>query len=173
MKCQKCGRNEVNFHYSSNVNGNVTEKHLCSSCAEESGYDMGRMFDQMADFGGLFEGMLPMRSGISGFIPLALPAIETDAMTPLMVADSRLPYIQANVMFPFTLQRRPGNIEQDNSCSCGCGQNRTKGKDVGVEVDKEMSMRRELNKQMRIAVENEEFEKAAELRDKIKELETK
>jgi len=132
---------------------------------------MGHMFDQMADFGGLFEGMLPMRSGISGFMPLALPAIETDTMIPFMAADNRFPFIQANVMFPFTLQSRPGIIEQDNSCSCGCGQNRTMGKDA--EVDKEMSLRRELNKQMRVAVENEEFEKAAELRDKIKELETK
>jgi len=171
MKCQKCGRNEVNFHYSSNVNGNVTEQHLCSSCAEEAGYDMRRMFDQTVDFGGLFGGMLPMSSGVSGFMPLALPAIETDTITPFMAADSRFPFIQANVMFPFTLQHRPGIMEQDNSCNCGCGQNKTKGKDV--EVDKEMSMRRELNKQMRIAVENEEFEKAAELRDKIKELESK
>jgi len=171
MKCQKCGRNEVNFHYASNVNGNVTEKHLCSSCAEESGYDMGRMFNQTAGFGGLFGEVLPISSGISGFMPLALPAIETDTIIPFMIEDSRLPFVQANAMFPFTLQRRPGFIEQDDSCSCGCGQNRTKEEDV--EVDKEMSMRRELNKQMRIAVENEEFEKAAELRDKIKELEIK
>ena len=36
-----------------------------------------------------------------------------------------------------------------------------------------MNERRELNMQMRIAVEKEDFEKAAELRDKIKALEVK
>ena len=38
MKCENCGKNEVTFIYQSNINGKVTEKHLCSHCAEELGY---------------------------------------------------------------------------------------------------------------------------------------
>ena len=38
MKCENCGKNEVTFIYQSNINGKVTEKHLCSQCAEELGY---------------------------------------------------------------------------------------------------------------------------------------
>ena len=38
MKCENCGKNEVTFVYQSNVNGKVTEKHLCSECAEKLGY---------------------------------------------------------------------------------------------------------------------------------------
>ena len=38
MKCENCGKNEVTFMYQSNINGKVTEKHLCSQCAEELGY---------------------------------------------------------------------------------------------------------------------------------------
>ena len=34
MKCENCGKNEVAFVYQSNVNGHVTEKHLCAGCAE-------------------------------------------------------------------------------------------------------------------------------------------
>lgn len=34
MKCQKCNKNEANFHQVTNVNGVVTEKHLCSKCAK-------------------------------------------------------------------------------------------------------------------------------------------
>jgi len=147
MKCQKCGINEVNFHYSTNVNGCITETHLCSKCAAESGFDMGQMFD----FGSIFEGMLPMRGSLGGFMPMAIPVMQT------------------NALFPFTMQRRPGMIEQENSCCCG----QKAAKETGVEVDEEMSERRELNMQMRAAIENEEFEKAAELRDKIKALETK
>ena len=38
MKCENCGKNEVTFVYQSYINGKVTEKHLCSECAEKLGY---------------------------------------------------------------------------------------------------------------------------------------
>jgi protein arginine kinase activator len=38
MKCENCGKNEVSFVYQSNINGKVTEQHLCSECAEKLGY---------------------------------------------------------------------------------------------------------------------------------------
>ncbi|MDR2599519.1 MAG: UvrB/UvrC motif-containing protein [Oscillospiraceae bacterium] len=41
-----------------------------------------------------------------------------------------------------------------------------------VEVDESANIRRELNKQMRIAIDNEEFERAAEIRDELKALNT-
>jgi len=133
MKCQKCEMNEVNFHYSSNVNGCVTEAYLCSNCAAESGY------------------LFPIRRGISGFMQMAVPMI------------------QAGAMFPFTMRPGLGKIEQGSTCSCGCGSSKTG--ETNVEVDEVMKERRELSAQMRAAVEKEEFEKAAELRDRIKELE--
>ena len=159
MKCQKCGKNEVNFHYSSNVNGNMTETHLCSQCAAESGFDIGQIFSQgqlvefgqLFDLGTIFDGMFPVR-GVSGFVPLAIPMMTT------------------NQMSPFTMRPHAGMIEQDTSCACGCGKNMNE--DPNYKVDEEMKLRRELNAQMRAAVEKEEFEKAAELRDKIKEIES-
>ncbi|MCL2819517.1 MAG: UvrB/UvrC motif-containing protein [Oscillospiraceae bacterium] len=162
MKCQKCGKNEVNFHYSQNVNGCVTETHLCSACAAESGYDIDQMFEtgMFTGFGsnpdlglnGLLEALFPVRSNVSGFIPLAIPMIQT------------------NQMFPYTGMQRRGIAQQEQPCSCGCGQNVFKNPDV--KVDEVMSKRRELNAQMRVAVANEEFEKAAVLRDEIKALES-
>ncbi len=38
MKCQHCGRNDATFYYRSNVNGRVTEQHLCADCAARLGY---------------------------------------------------------------------------------------------------------------------------------------
>ena len=35
MKCEKCNKNEATFHSMTNINGKVTEKHLCSDCAKE------------------------------------------------------------------------------------------------------------------------------------------
>jgi len=147
MKCQKCGSNEVSFHHSTNVNGCVTETHLCSQCAAESGYDIEKLFD----LGNIFDGMILMQGGQGGFLPVAIQKM------------------QSNSMFPFTMQPLTGKIEQGASCDCGCG-NTTKITDV--EVDEEMKKRRELNALMRAAVAAEEFEKAAELRDEIRALES-
>ena len=146
MKCQKCGNSDVSFHYSSNINGNVTETHLCLQCAAESGYDIEQMFasSQLADL------MFPVQ-GVSGFMSLAIPMIKS------------------NTMFPITVRSPASMIEQEIPCSCGCGKSITRNPDD--KVDEEMNLRRELNAQMRAAVEKEEFEKAAELRDRIKELE--
>ena len=38
MKCEKCGRNDATFYYRSNVNGRVSEAHLCEGCASALGY---------------------------------------------------------------------------------------------------------------------------------------
>ena len=146
MKCQKCGNPEVNFHLSSNINGCLTETHLCSRCAAESGYSMEQMFD----FGGVFNS-LPFEFGERG---VYLPIIP-----PVMVYS-----------MPMSFAPQPGV----NACSCA-GDCRPEccepAQETRVsEVDEQMKQRRELNVQMRIAVENEDFEKAAEIRDKLKEL---
>ena len=38
MRCDRCGKNEATFYYKSNINGKVTQIHLCPQCAEELGY---------------------------------------------------------------------------------------------------------------------------------------
>jgi len=159
MKCQKCGTEKVNFHYSSNVNGCISETHLCSQCAAESGYDIEKLFgsgsmlntNHLSEIGNLFNGMFPMLGNVNGFMPVAIPVVNT------------------NKYLPFTMQTRTGKIDQGEPCDCGCGT--VKPRETNIEVDEEMKLRRELNAQMRAAVEKEEFEKAAELRDRIKELE--
>lgn len=51
MKCDRCGKNEATFYYKSNINGRVTETHLCQDCARQMGYAepmasrMGGWFD--------------------------------------------------------------------------------------------------------------------------------
>ena len=39
MKCERCGRNEATFYYQSNINGRVTQVHLCPDCAAELGWE--------------------------------------------------------------------------------------------------------------------------------------
>ena len=150
MKCQNCGKKEVSFHYSSNVNGAVTETRLCSECAAQSGYD------SMFDFGSMFGDMFPTRSqlsrfgGINGFMPMAISVMSADTIMPFRIR----PRMSTDVQ------------NQSDRQSCGCC---TETKE-NVEVDEKMSKLRELNAQMRVAVEKEDFENAAKIRDMIKEL---
>ena len=37
MKCERCGQNEATYFVRSNVNGRVTQSHLCPACARATG----------------------------------------------------------------------------------------------------------------------------------------
>ena len=140
-KCTNCGKNEVSFYYTANVNGKITKYELCTECAEQLGLlestenmfaksrrMMGRM---LADpFGSFF--------GRDLFEDFALDA-------PLFAA---LPGVDA--------QQEENKMPQ-------------------TDADPELVRRREINalrNQMKNAVKTENFEKAAEIRDKIKALES-
>ena len=205
MKCQKCGNNEVNFHYTSNINGSVTEAYLCSECAKDSGFAIGGAFGDA--FGGAFSGTLgrtfggasgrafssdavansfnPFTSGLRGGLPLRAFMPGGGFIFP---AVGHVPGFGFSVMSPeFTAQRiSPSrgecgcNNEQNMSAeSCGCGDGQCAEKasvvpEQNEKIDKEMLKRRELNAMrelMRVAADNDDFERAMELRDRIKEIE--
>ena len=158
MKCQNCGKNEVSFHYSSNINGCVTETHLCAQCASMQGFDFDRLLEENVpdarDILGNFYQMLEEQQGYS---QLTMPVIGFGA--------------------PMTFRVRPrigagapaGSRICPDESGCECGKQTERGQDG--EVDKEMQERRELRMQMHRAARNEDFERAAELRDKLKAME--
>ena len=145
MKCQNCGKNEINFHYSSNVNGCVTEAHLCSECAAKSGYDIERLFDTESLFDSVFS-----RGFSRAFLPMPMFGFG---------------------LLPTRALRSEAGLPADE-CGCGC---ETKEKEATEgHVDEDMQKRREINairEQMRLAAESEDYEKAAELRDRARQME--
>jgi len=158
MKCQNCGKNEVIFHYSSNINGCVTETHLCAQCAAMQGFDFGQMVEgSLCDAQDLFGSFFPVFGELCGYSPMKMPVIGFGA--------------------PMTFRVQPrvgagppaGGHDCPDETGCECGTQ--PGHKQDGEVDKEMKARRELRMQMHKAARNEDFEKAAELRDKLKEME--
>ena len=151
MKCENCGKNEVTFVYQSNVNGHITEKHLCSECAEKLGYTQklaAHSRSMMQNFfnGGLFEDFFtPFPSLLSrGMRMLEDPFDDFFADMPALGAPAE-PEAQ-----------KP----QDTL--------------LKEEEQTEISKTRELNAlrlEMQKAVNEENFERAAELRDQIHSLE--
>ncbi len=161
MKCDKCKQNEANFYYRETINGRTTERHLCADCAQEEGltaaFDwrggglFGELFDEpfggegslLGDFFG--GGMLP-RFARTMLSPMtALPRVEIGMTEPEVRPERSRPASEAEASIP---------------------------EDAGAEL----KLRRELQAlklQLDEAVKNEDYEKAAGLRDRIRALEKK
>lgn len=146
MKCDRCGRNEATFYYKSNINGKVTQVHLCSQCAEELGYTDS--FRSAGMTGGLFGdffsrpfGMLePLLGGFGS-------RLLTEFPEPVDVLG------QAREAAPS--QEESGDLLP---------------KDQQDALTKQRK-RNALQTQLDLAVEEERFEEAAKLRDELKALE--
>jgi len=146
MKCQMCGKSEADFHYTSNINGCVTQSNLCAQCAQNAGYNFSDIFN----FGSMFQSFGAGNSIFPASVPMIGFGTPVQAvLKPYLVADG---------------QAHGGSV------ACGCGRcNQTS--EAAVEVDEDMKKRRELYREMQLAAENEEFERAAQIRDEIKAME--
>ena len=140
MKCQNCGVINASYHYRSNINGAVTEQHLCAACAQKVESPMGALADF---FGSNFFGGNLFGSGLG--------------------ATSQKP---RGVFFvPFT-QETPGLIQAPPELE-------PKELAIPAEADDALKHRRQINQlrqEMETAIAEENFERAAELRDEIQRL---
>lgn len=159
MKCENCGKNEVTFIYQSNINGKVTEKHLCSECAEKLGYTQkiaARNRSMMQSFfggsllgNGFFDDFfspMPSLMGRSGWL-LEDPFDDFFAEMPALSAAP--------------VQQQEEQQKQQNDL-------------VGKEEQSRFAYMRQVNAlklEMKKAVHQENFERAAQLRDQIHQLE--
>lgn len=156
MKCEHCGKNEVTFVFQSNVNGQVTEKHLCSECAEKLGYTQklaaySQRMTRNLFGGGLFEDFFTP-------VPSLLGRMNRLLEDPFDDFFADMPALGA----PAEQVQEPPQKPQDSL--------------LEREEQDQISKTRQLNAlrmEMRQAVSQENFERAAELRDEIHSMEEK
>ena len=129
MKCERCGQREATFYYQSNINGKVTQVHLCPECAAELGYTRG-MSSSFRSF---------RRSFFDPFSLLEDFGMLSNRMTAAGIEDT-----------PDT----PVGLV---------------GRDEEVRLQKERQ-RNALENQLKAAVDDENYEEAARLRDELKKL---
>ena len=153
MKCENCGKNEVTFVYQSNVNGQVEEKHLCAQCAEKLGYTQRLAAQSQRMIRGLFGGGL-----FADFftpVPSLLGGLNRMLEDPFDDFFADMPALGAPAEAkPEAPKAQETLLEQ--------------------EEQNEISKKRQLNAlrmEMQKAVQEENFERAAELRDQIHSLE--
>ena len=144
MKCQHCGKNEATFYYKSNVNGHVTERHLCAECAGEMGYTdslrPASLFDDEF-FTRPFRLFEPLFGGLGArmLTEFPAPAEESEGTAATAVASP---------------ERRSDELID--------GAER--------EALQRQRERNALQARLRAAIESEDFEEAARLRDELKKL---
>lgn len=163
MLCEHCGKNEATTHIKQNVNGQKTEMHLCSACAEQMGYG-----DIFSDFGFNMDNML---SNFLSDFPLSIgsstkttrcekcgSSFEEIVSSGMLGCDECYSTFY-NRLMP-SLQRIHGKAQHRGKIANSMSENIKKN-------SKLQCLKDELKK----AVEEQDYEQAAVLRDKIKEIE--
>lgn len=160
MKCEHCGKNEVTFMYRSNINGHVEEKHLCGECAEKLGYSQKLTAQNQRMMQNFFGDSFFGNSFLDDFfapMPSLLGRRNWLLEDPFDDFFAEMPALRAAGTQP---REEQAPAKQDDL--------------VGKEEQSRFAYMRQMNAlrmEMKKAVHQENFERAAELRDQIRTLE--
>ncbi|MBE6825092.1 MAG: hypothetical protein E7513_07090 [Ruminococcaceae bacterium] len=165
MLCQHCKSKEANTHVKSVINGEYQEFMLCSECAKEMGYS--NIFSDMhSDFnsilGSFFSNALPERSQTTRC--KVCGSTYHDIAKSGQVGCANCYDLFIGELMP-TIRRIHGNTTH-----CGKSPDKVDTKTTSLKQDNKSHID-ELKAQLKVAIEEQNFEKAAELRDEIKEME--
>lgn len=171
MMCDECGKRPANFHLTKMINGHKTEYHLCEECAgargdwgfpAESSFSVHQLLSSLLNYSG------PEADPPASRIGIVTPTCRECGLTYDEFAQSgRLGCGRCYEEFGShmeSLLRRVHGAGEHRGKSPARGAGKSPRVVQGSEIDR---VRAELQK----AVEREDFETAAKLRDKIRQLE--
>lgn len=160
MLCQNCGRNDATTHIKRIVDGESTELHLCSSCAQHLGY--------VGLFGGFGGGI---GSLLSRFFPeAALPSGTEGERCPGCGASFE-EIVRTGTMgcaecYDTFYDRLKPSLSRIHGRATHVGKT---GASTDARTERRAELRR-LEEERNEAVLSEDYERAAVLRDRIREL---
>ncbi len=168
MLCQSCQKKQANTHIKSVVNGELTEMVLCSDCAAKMGY--GNVFSHMFDIGSLMSGFMGEPN---------TAALATEKRCPncgiTFSEISKSGRVGCAKCYDVFYERLLPSIKRIHGNTVHTGKKLHKpqlasGTESENKKQAKLNPIDELSKQLETAIANQEFEKAAQLRDKINEL---
>ncbi|MDI6601256.1 MAG: UvrB/UvrC motif-containing protein [Thermoanaerobacteraceae bacterium] len=182
MLCERCGKNPATVHYTQIVNGVKSELHLCSECAREIGASIGDSFH------GMMHGFTPMffnnnfftepfglGNFLSGFMDWGMTPeldeqdLKCDYCGMLYSQFKKTGFLGCPKCYATFRDRLNPLVKRIHGSNNHVGKvPRRKGGNLRLKKEIE-----DLKAQLDAAIKREEFEKAAELRDRIKDLEKK
>lgn len=166
MLCQHCQKNRATTHIKTMINGEYAEYMLCPECAHELGYDTA-FGDFAADFGGLlgsfFSNALPAFSGATRCKGCGSTLNDIKNTGKVGCADCYDTFY--NELMP-TIRKVHGNTEHLGKRPDAIEYTTEDEPERPNDIDK-------LKAELKQAIADENFERAAQLRDEIREQEGK
>lgn len=168
MLCQECGKKQATLHFTKILNGEKTEFHICESCAREKGELIPGTPNGFS--------IHNLLSGLLDFDPAAHSSVA-NKVQPTRCENCGLTYTQfskvgrfgCNHCYQYFGERLDPLFKRvhGNTVHVGKVPKRSGGL---IKFKRELD---DLKKELQRCIENEEFEQAALLRDRIRDMEKK
>ncbi len=170
MLCDKCKSNQATVHIRQNINGNVREYDLCDKCAAAS--DL--LNETNLSFDNLFEGFLN-GMGQGGMLYGTNKGTDICSICGATYDD----FVNGGKLgcpdcYDTFRNRIKGVLKNIQGSTRHTGKGSDEARRIKTQTaPKELTQEEKLKNDLELAIKNEEYEKAAELRDKIRELKGK
>lgn len=173
MLCEKCNTNQASVHYKYSQNGHVTEMHLCSACAKQQGLleNNGYVAPGFMSSVGAFEEFFLKNpfSGFAGNISAGNAGVKKKVCPGCGLSENELRsggkfgcarcYSTFSDIVPLMLKKMHMSVEYKGKFP---------RKNI-EEMTKEQKIAK-LKQDMQDAVDKQEYEQAAKIRDAIRQL---
>ncbi|MEA5085481.1 MAG: UvrB/UvrC motif-containing protein [Lachnospiraceae bacterium] len=162
MLCEKCKKNQATIHMTQVINGDVKEIYLCPECAANEEYSTKFSFHNM--FQELFNLAASPTEVFGGFNASGLKCPVCGQTYEEFKKLGKLGCVSCYSAFSQTLDHTLKSIH---------GSNEHKGKIPQKSGGKMLAKREKenLKRQLAVAIEKEEYEEAAKIRDRIRNIE--
>ena len=173
MKCDLCAKKKATVHLTEIVDGQMTEMHICEECAKEKSVQMEQQFGLADLLAGLADFNKPTKEA---------PKIKMTCMNCGMDYDEfkKLGRLGCSECYSSFESNLSGLLKKIHGSAAHSGKapNRVPEKDAptvktNVEVKRGVLSVADLRVQLQQLIQQEDYEGAAKLRDKIRELEKK
>ena len=163
MICDICNKKKATVHLTEIVDDQMTEMHLCEECAREKSVQMEQQF-----------GLADLLAGLADFGQQVKPIekVKIQCANCGMTYDDfrKFGRLGCSDCYNTFKDQLAALLKKIHGSSQHLGKAPIK---ISHTTKKKIDMYQDLKKQLQQAIEDEDFEKAADLRDKIRELEKK
>ncbi len=166
MQCQECGKRPATLHFTKIVNGEKTELHICESCAREKG-ELIPGTQSGFSIHNLISGLLDFETSGASAMAKQQAAIKCETCGMTYAQFSKIGRFGCSHCYKQFAERLDPLLKRVHGNTVHVGK-------VPKRAGGRLRMRREidrLKKEMQSRIEREDFESAAQLRDRIRELE--
>lgn len=172
MLCDKCKKNEAKIYYTEIINGEMKEQHLCEECAAEyTSFQMGNIMNQELTLGNLLSTIL---GNYYGTTPQEAEQkeneIQCDFCGMTYSEFMRIGKFGCDKCYDSFQKVLEKSIKSIQGSDTHIGKKPKGFESKTDKIIKELSEIDKLSIRLQDAIEKEEFEEAAKIRDKIRDL---